>query len=350
MVTNGAGLDFIVIGAQKAGTTSLFQYLRAHPQIALPEDKERPFFSHDAAYRRGFDEYVKALALSAAGPEIRRGTVTPQYMAGAVFAAEGEPSGPSEEPPERAVPARIARTLPGVRLIAILRDPVERAVSHHRMEQRRAREQRPLEQAIAEQLEPVALESARHLPREETGYVVRGEYARILGGYLQELPREQLLVLFTTDLEARPAEVLRRVHEFIGVDPGQVPENLGVRYGVNEFTARASIANPSSWVGPAGPLNPQRLQRRLWRSDAASRAWRLLPERRREAIAARYAGLNRAAARRQTAARFEQQAAPAEQQPALDGATLQRLREHYAADGAALAGLAGVQPPWLQAA
>ena len=48
------GLDFIVIGAQKAGTTSLFEHLREHPKLYLPPGKERPFFSHDEVYAKGW--------------------------------------------------------------------------------------------------------------------------------------------------------------------------------------------------------------------------------------------------------------------------------------------------------
>src|SRR5579859_7000316 len=61
-------LDFIVIGAQKSGTTALFEYLRRHPELALPEAKEVPYFSHDANYRRDFDEYLrKAFAFAGEG-------------------------------------------------------------------------------------------------------------------------------------------------------------------------------------------------------------------------------------------------------------------------------------------
>ena len=77
-------LDFIVIGAQKAGTTSLFEYLRGHPELSLPPDKEAPFFSSEEARRRGFEDYMRK-AFAFADPSSKWGTVTPQYMVGGLL-------------------------------------------------------------------------------------------------------------------------------------------------------------------------------------------------------------------------------------------------------------------------
>lgn len=92
-------LDFLVIGAQKAGTTSLFEYLRQHPAIYMPPGKEVPYFSDDAMVDRGWDAYLTQ-TFAYADPALAWGTASPQYMAGAVLGG----STPAAEP-ELAVPA-----------------------------------------------------------------------------------------------------------------------------------------------------------------------------------------------------------------------------------------------------
>lgn len=192
-------LDFIVIGAQKAGTTSLFEYLRRHPQISMPADKEAPYFSHDHAFERGWDAYMAKIALI--DPERRWGTVTPHYMIGGVYKRAKASADAAGRYDERTVPLRIRERLPDVRLVAILRDPVARARSHHQMMVMNGSEQRSFDEAIAEHLRPDALERARRRPLADTGYVAWGEYRRILGGYFTVFPREQILVAFTDELE-----------------------------------------------------------------------------------------------------------------------------------------------------
>src|SRR5438132_830712 len=76
-------LDFIIIGAQKAGTTSLFRYLKGHPEVSMPLEKEVPFFCSDIAYERGFDGYIQRLkGEMIADPARKWGTATPHYMSG----------------------------------------------------------------------------------------------------------------------------------------------------------------------------------------------------------------------------------------------------------------------------
>src|ERR1035438_1302883 len=88
-------LDFVIVGAQKAGTTSLFEYLRRHPELSLPAGKEMPFFSDEDARGRGWDDYLRK-AFAFAGPESKWGTATPQYMLGGLL-DQPNPSSRSEE-------------------------------------------------------------------------------------------------------------------------------------------------------------------------------------------------------------------------------------------------------------
>lgn len=202
---------FFIIGAQKGGTTALFEYLRHHPQIHMPPEKEAEFFTGDEPTPESWSAYCKRF-LTPPTPVEATGTASPQYMC------------------DTAVPRRMAAIVPEAKLIAVLRDPIARAVSHYKMCRRRGDERRSFSQAIEEQLEPRALETARSLSvhdiAERDAYVTWGEYARILDNFLVHFPREQLLILYSEDLREKRKETLHRVCNHLGVDPDYEPPNL----------------------------------------------------------------------------------------------------------------------------
>jgi hypothetical protein len=323
--TTKDSLDFIVIGAQKAGTTALFEYLRRHPEVCLPLDKEAPYFSHDSVMKRGWSEYLQR-TFPDSDNRCRWGTVTTHYMAGGVLQAGGS-AAPTEAYDEFTVPRRIHDACPDVHLIAILRDPVERALSHYRMAFMRGMEQRSFDDAIADLLHPEALLRSRAEPGETASYVTWGEYGRILSAYFEVFPREQLMVAFSDELSGNPAELLKRVYRFIGVDAELLPDNLGARYREGTHSRRLA------W------LNPDAARRAISRRSGARSLWRKLP----------------AGARRRFDRRFSQIAYRAdlwnqmqrEDAPDPSAETLVRLAAHFAGDAAVLANLLQAGVPWL---
>jgi hypothetical protein len=324
-------LDFIVIGAMKSGTTSLFEHLRQHPGIALPPDKEAPFFSHDEAFARGWQAYVER-SFFRVDPALKWGTITGQYMVGGLWeqmhsGADGHEYG------ERAVPARIREQLPDVRLVAILRDPLERAQSYHRMAVLNGWDSRSFEEAVDDLLQPEALDDARRVPRETTGYVAWGEYGRILAGYFDVFPRSQILVVFTADLDRNPQCLLRRIFEFIGAEPDFVPPDVGVKYRVGSSKQRFKA------LGFQSPLNPWAVQRTVTSRATTRRLWHALPHQARRRIDRTYS---------QLAYRVDlwNRVATEDEAREPDPATLARLRAHYAGDTQQLASLLGQEPPW----
>jgi hypothetical protein len=320
-------LDFIVIGAQKAGTTALFEYLKRHPRLALPAAKELPYFSHDAGYARPWSEYL-AKAFPFADPSARWGTVTPHYMVGGLYQASPESLAGGRAGDEHTVPERIRARLPDVRLIAVLRDPVERAASHHRMMTMEGAEQRPFAQAVMELLTEPGLHDARRRPAETTGYVVWGEYGRILGGYFDVFGRDRLLTVYSSDLRARPGETMARVHAFLGVED-IAPENLGETYRVGADARRFRR------------INPYGMQRALADNRAVRGLWRALPEstRRRADRAFQHTSYTLDLWNRRRRA-DEPGSVDADEQAAA------ALRRHYASDAKRLAELLGEPPPW----
>lgn len=297
------GLDFLVIGAQRSGTTSLWHALASHPELQLPSSKEAPFFSHDEQFARGLDWYMQEF-FSEAGPQQLRGTASPHYMMGGPHADVAE------------VARRIRATAPEVKLIAVLREPIARAQSHHRMVVHRGRETRSFEDAVRALLAPQALELARRHPLEMQPYIVQGEYGRILGVYLDVFPREQLHVLLTADLEAEPLRTLREIFAFLGVADSHRPPRPGVHHHrggqgrrldpdgereLKEYLARA-----------AWPHTPRPVQHRR-AFDFWFLQWNVVPD---------------------------------EQLPPIDLEIRMALHEHFTADAQALTALTGVQVPW----
>ncbi len=300
-----SGLDFLVIGAQKSGTTTLWQLLSGHPQLAFPAGKEAPFFTDEEAFAAGLPAYLARMFPDAA-PDALRGTVTPSYMKGA--------AGPGTRGiPVELVAERIADAVPGARLIALLREPIGRAISHHRMSARRGIEPRPLEQALGEQLAPGALAAARAHPTECNSYLVAGEYGRILAAYRERVPAERMLVAFTDELASDPDALLGRILAFLGVDAAWRPANLGERRMTGGDTERLAPEE-------AGPL--------LARLSTA------VPDRLHGAIRLAFEEWNTIAA-----------PAPEALGPRLRAA----LARHFAADGAALGELIGAPVPWAAA-
>lgn len=185
---------FLLIGAMKAGTTSLYHYLQAHPQVATPKYKAPEFFVAEANWHRGIDWYRRQFP--PVGPEVL---------------AVGEASNVySKYPHYPGVPKRIASLLPDVRLLYAVRDPLSRIRSHYQTRVAEGSEKASFPEAVFS--DPIYLDYSR--------------YALQIEQYLEHFAREQLLVITSDDLrEARDA-TMRRVYEFIGVEPALVPTNL----------------------------------------------------------------------------------------------------------------------------
>lgn len=215
-------VTFLIAGVQKGGTTALYDYLRDMGDVALSRAKEPHFFDDDAqdwarpdygAYHARFDD--------PAGRPC--GEATPIYLYW--------PNGLE----------RIAAYNPAMRLILVLRDPVERAWSHWRMEYARGPETLPFAEAIRRgrmrlfEAEPWGF-------HREFSYVERGFYGEQVERLFGLFPREQVLILKSQALRADPAPALAQVRAFLGLPPAPPPApreshvGLEMDYG-SELTA-----------------------------------------------------------------------------------------------------------------
>ena len=218
--------DFLIVGAQRCGTTSMFKTLVQHPQVARPYLRKGVHF-FDKRFDQGLDWYrghfpvVASSRLRRLGTRPLTGESSPYYM---FHPLAGE---------------RIARSLPGVKLVVLLRDPVERAYSGHSHELARGFETEPFERAIA--LEPERLAGERERMLAEPGYeswswqhhayVTRGQYVEQLRALEQLVGRDRLHVVDSQEFFTRPADVFPQVLRFLGLpdSPGTVYEQHNAR-------------------------------------------------------------------------------------------------------------------------
>lgn len=296
-------LDFLIIGAQKSATTALFKYLQPHSELALPAAKEVPLFTQDVV-KEEVDNFVRDNYASETGKLL--GKATPQYMC------------------DERIPARIHDHNPDMKLIAVLRDPIDRAWSHYRMNLRRETEGRSFEQAMIEQLNPKRINKARvgspplhtqEFENEGDYYLVWGEYGRILKQYLELFRREQLLVLHTSELKNDPSAVLDRVLDFLGLETGFRPDCLGEvvhKGGSNKIIS----------------TNTRHKIRDIWPVKAV---WSLVPEHKKQELRYWFEQLN---------------VRSGDETMVLSDRTYQHLASHFAKDAALLSEITGTSPDW----
>jgi hypothetical protein len=176
--------NLIIIGAMKGGTTSLHYYLSLHPQISMSREKELNFFVRECNWDKGVEWYKSNFT----GRAQVYGEASPLY---------------TNYPTFRGVPERMHSVVPQAKLIYILRDPVERLVSHYAHYYAEGRETRPIAEALADFSCP---------------YICRSQYAMQLELYLEYYPPSSILIITQEDLLRRRRATLREVFRFLNVD------------------------------------------------------------------------------------------------------------------------------------
>jgi hypothetical protein len=207
--------DFVIIGAQRCGTTSLHRYLVEHPDIVPAFRKEIHFF--DRNLRKGTrwyrEHFPSALYRSYATRVLGRRFLTGEATAAYLFYPHA--------------PRRMAETVPAARLIVLLRNPVDRALSHYQHEVANGHETLSFEESIAREPERLAGERERIVADENYdgfeyrhhSYLSRGRYAEQLELWLRRFPRRQMLFVRSEDFFAEPGLVLAEVVRFLGLPP-----------------------------------------------------------------------------------------------------------------------------------
>jgi len=203
--------DFLIIGAARSGTTSLYEYLIKHPSIMPAVGKEVYFF--DKKFDKGINWYKSFFATKLTKSRLESiqkekcitGEATPRYLY--------HPHSPN----------RVYNLIPKVKLIVLLRNPIDRAYSHYQMEVDHGDEKLSFEDAI-EQEENRINEDMKRMENDEKyysvnfyrkSYLTRGIYVNQLKRWFEYFPKEQFLILKSEDFYEKTSEVYQQVLEFL---------------------------------------------------------------------------------------------------------------------------------------
>ena len=178
--------DFLIIGAMRAGTTALHRSLSAHPEIGMPREKETDFFIENRTWRRGLTWYCSLF------PDLPVvGEASPNYTKRDSFPG---------------IPERVASTCADIKLIYVVRNPLDRFLSQYR-------------QRVA----MGGLKRGEITEHEYTHILNTGLYTHQLSAWLEHFERERILIVDHSDLRKNPGETLNSVQTFLGVTPRDLP-------------------------------------------------------------------------------------------------------------------------------
>ncbi len=256
---------FLLVGTMKSGTTSLIRYLGGHPDV-FTLDREVSFF--DQHWDRGVAWYRDQFA--GAGAATAVGESTPGYLYDPVCAP------------------RMVEVVPEARLVAIIRDPVDRAYSHYWHNRTRGHEPLGFLEALDAEPDRGERSSERLLGR--YAYADRSRYAAQLERMAEWYPRQATEVVIFEDLRADPGAVLAGLFRFLGVDEAVVPAGIDKRE--NSFVVYRSMR----LRGPIRRL-PGPLQRAAGRLNVRYSSYPPLSPDEHAAVAARFEDDNRALSR-----------------------------------------------------
>src|SRR5947209_4195778 len=192
-------LDFVLAGAQKSGTTALHYFLSKHPDITMGDQQEMHFFDNDAAFvsHVDYEQLHKHYPLLA--PSTIAGDCTPSYM-------YYEPAA-----------ERIWKYNPKIKLLIILRNPVDRAFAHWNMQRFKGRE--PLDFLDAVKEEKHRSSEIAPLQSRRFSYVDRGFYSGQLERVFKFFPRKRARILKFEEFRDKKAETLDAIFRFLGIEP-----------------------------------------------------------------------------------------------------------------------------------
>lgn len=241
--------DVLIIGAQKAGTTSLYNYLVQHPDIFPSYRKEVHFFDNnykkgEAWYRAFFPTKREKEAQESKGKSFHTIDASPYYM----FHPH--------------VAARAKKLVPNAKIILILRDPVDRAVSHYNHELRKGTETLAMPEAFKTEEKRISAgldkmlkdESYNSLAYNQFSYLKRGKYIEQIQAWKQHFADEQMRIVMYDDFVADTQGIMDEMFSFIGVEPMKL-SGLDKRHNQHAHSTKADSELVQYLSGQFKPFN-----------------------------------------------------------------------------------------------
>ena len=215
------GPDFLVIGAMKAATSAIYDYILRHPNVIRRQPKELHFFSYH--YKKGLESYLSNFTIHQANSKYNLklvGEASPSYLI------------------VKEVPSRVKISFPEVKIIVILRNPTDRAISHYYHQVKRVRdEKREIDEAFSIQEFEKSMKISPSIELDKdlmhnyiskhgntAFYLWLGKYALQLENWLNVFPKEKILILNFHDLETRPGFLVERIYSFLGLENYVIPK------------------------------------------------------------------------------------------------------------------------------
>lgn len=194
--------NFIIGGVNNSGTSFLYSTLKQHPEVYMPEEMrpEPAFFFKSWEYKKGFDYYCTRWFSSVPKTAIAVGEKSTNYLFGGRIVAE-----------------RMYKTIPDIKIIFILRNPIERAWANYRFTVLQGLEDLSFDEALINESERLKKESGTWAEIQPRNYTGRGYYAQKLKGFLSFFPRTQLLILKSESFLSDTDTELRKVYRFLGL-------------------------------------------------------------------------------------------------------------------------------------
>ena len=248
---------FLIIGAMKGGTTSLYEYLRAHPQVFMPQLKEVDFFTEELNWKRGRSWYERQFA-PATDSHVALGEASTSY---------------TKFPRYRGAPEKIAEWLPGVQLVYVVRDPVQRIRSHYQHNVTLGEEKDAIEVAV----------------KNNPAYLDYSRYALQIDQYLEHFDPSKMLVILSEDLRSDRQRTVESVLRHIGADPSipiptleqefykseeRSPYGPGVTF-VRDTLRKLFPSRAALW---RGTFIPTSVKRKLARAEPVARESTSMPD------------------------------------------------------------------------
>lgn len=220
--------DFVILGGQRCGTSSMYKYLGRHPQVAPSLRKETEYFTIDydkgeAWYRGHFPLRARRTTAQLRGKRLVSFEATPDYLF------------------DPRAPQRLADLLPDARLVVMLRDPVERAFSHYHHNVRLGLEDLSFRDAIAAEDDRISPDIATMLDNpldrvvnyRRYSYVSRGHYGEQIARWLDLFDRDRFLFIIAEEFFDHPENALHTLEEFVGVETWSPPDFVNYSYTGN---------------------------------------------------------------------------------------------------------------------
>ena len=223
---NNSPLDnmFVIAGAQRSGTTYLYQILDSHPEIymAKPMRPEPKFFCIDENFNKGKDYYIKKYFHDLPGHCKAAGEKSTSYMS------------------DPKTPERMASLFPNMKIIFVLRNPIERAISNYWFSVQNNLEKESFEYAVKNEKQRILSNPMPQFSNHPFAYLERGEYITYIERYLKYFPQEQLFFIKSEDLEKRDS--LAQLFSFLEVDDTYYPAEIGRK--INDAERKHEVLTP----------------------------------------------------------------------------------------------------------